>query len=242
MLYRSSLYLLISLASALSAVSGSSPSPLLSRRVLHESRSSVPYGWNLRRRADPDAVLPLKISLRQSNLENLDEFLYDISHPESPNYGQHWTPARVAQTFRPSEESVDVVRSWLANDGLDWSRTRFSKDGAHLHLNASVAEAERLFAAEYYVYEHESGEERIACHHGYHLPEHVSAHVELVTPTVHFDGGRANARQALTKRAGASTISGKSRRPGGVSQRIRNSISRFTTETGCLIPSTCFET
>ena len=36
----------------------------------------------------------------------------------------------------------------------------------------------------------ESGGERVACHGGYHLPEHVAPHVKVVTPTVHFGNVR----------------------------------------------------
>ena len=134
----------IALVAATHAVSGTpTTSPQISRRVLHESRDNVPHGWGLRRRADADTVLPLKISLRQSNLANLDAYLLDIADPDSPRYGQHWTPARVADTFRPSTAAVDAVREWLASadSGLvdayspdaAFSRVQLSADGAHRH-------------------------------------------------------------------------------------------------------------
>ena len=226
----------IALVAVTHSVSGTpTTSPQISRRVLHESRDSIPYGWGLRRRADADTVLPLKISLRQSNLANLHAYLLDIADPDSPRYGQHWTPTRVADTFRPSTAAVDAVREWLASadSGLvdayspdaAFSRVQLSADGAHIHVNVSVAEAERLLATEYYVYGHEaSGEERVACYRGYHLPEHVAGHIELVTPTVHFErasalaSGSAAADGLVRKRAGGvfnSDTSGMSRRPSG---------------------------
>ncbi|KAJ8481461.1 hypothetical protein ONZ51_g5989 [Trametes cubensis] len=192
-----------------------SPSPQLSRRVLHESRHDVPTGWTLHKRADPDATLPLSIALVQSNLHNLDDYLLDVADPESPNYGKLWTPEMVAETFRPSKESVDVVHSWLSTDGVHPNRIQLSDNGAFVRVNVSVTEAERLLGTEYYVYEHSDGTIRYGCQHGYHLPEHVSRHVDFVTPTLHFGTFTASyiqpGRSALSKRSSHASTGAKHR-------------------------------
>ncbi|TBU52869.1 subtilisin-like protein [Dichomitus squalens] len=159
------------------------------KRVAHETRRSLPSGWNVARRAQPDMILPLSVGLVQSNLENLEAYLLDVAHPESPNYSKHWTPAKVANAFRPSAESVATVREWLIEDGsIDASRIVLSKSGSWITANVTVSEAERLLGTEYFVYEHsEDGGEHVACHGAYHLPETVSKHVDLITPTLHFD-------------------------------------------------------
>ncbi|KAH9912155.1 subtilisin-like protein [Epithele typhae] len=104
-------------------------------------------------RRAPDLVLPLSVALVQSNLDRLDDYLLD-----------HWTPAAVADAFRPSAEAVEAVRAWLTADGT----------------------VDALLGTEYYVYEHADGSAHIACKDGYSLPAHVSKHVDLVTPTLHF--------------------------------------------------------
>ena len=125
----------------------------------------------------------------------------DVSHPESPNYGAHWTAAKVAQTFRPSAESVQTVRAWLAQNGIAPERVRLNGSGGWLTADVTVAEAEALLGTEYHVYAHEDGAESVGCDKAYHLPEHVSKHVDLVTPTVHFDAKvRREAPAALEKR------------------------------------------
>ncbi|RPD61015.1 subtilisin-like protein [Lentinus tigrinus ALCF2SS1-7] len=161
--------------------------PQLSPRVLHESRSAIPRGWTPVRRASGDMVIPLKVGLVQPNLASIEEYLMDVSHPESSNYGNHWSPAKVAQTFRPTVESIETVRAWLLNSGIESHRIKLSKSGSWITANVTVAEAEELLATEYHVYEHENGHKQIACDKAYHLPEHVSKHVDLVTPTLHFD-------------------------------------------------------
>ncbi|KAI0329253.1 subtilisin-like protein [Cubamyces sp. BRFM 1775] len=178
--------LLLALVLGLTSIS-TFASPLVPR-VPHESRSILPRGWAPVRRAESDFVLPLRIALAQSNLESLESFLLDVSDPSSPNYGDHWTPAKVATTFRPPSESVDTVRGWLAESGIGAERVSLASGAGWLVANVTVAEAEELLETEYYVYEHaDSGHEQVGCDKAYHLPEHVSKHVDIITPTIHFD-------------------------------------------------------
>ncbi|EPS96656.1 hypothetical protein FOMPIDRAFT_128300 [Fomitopsis schrenkii] len=178
--------------------------------VVHESRSHVPRGWNTVRRAEPDLILPLRIGLAQPNLENIEAYLLDVSHPSSPNYGKHWTPGRIAETFRPTTESVDTVRSWLVDvGGLESERVRLSVGGGWLQADISVEEAERLLETEYHIYQFEDDAARthVACHEKYHLPEEVAKHVEIVTPTLHFDVKPKSKPVQLEKRDAPSSES-----------------------------------
>ena len=152
------------------------------------SLNSVPAGWTLERRADPEATIRLKFSLVQSNLHNLDTYLLDVSDPQSPNYGQHWTASQVAETFRPSTDAIDTVRSWLTDDqGVNLGAVQLSRDGGTLAIDVTVAQAEAILGTEYNVYKHNSaGAERVGCHEEHKLPEHVAAHVDFVSPTRNF--------------------------------------------------------
>ncbi|KAI9568885.1 peptidase S8/S53 domain-containing protein [Boletus coccyginus] len=173
-----------------------SADPIRSRWTLHERRSHVPSGWKVIRKHDPSAVLPLRFALSQSNLEHLEEYLYDVSHPSSLNYGKHWSAGKVASTFAPSRQSVDVVRSWLLESGVESHRIKLSASGGWLEFKATIQEAENLLHTSYNVYGHHTGAEHVACE-SYHLPEHLSSHVDFVTPTVHFDA-------KLSKRSGST--------------------------------------
>ncbi|KZT63388.1 subtilisin-like protein [Daedalea quercina L-15889] len=193
--------LLTTLALGLS-LCGAFPAP--SRHVVHEARATIPTGWSPMRRADPDIVLPLRIGLMQPNIHKVEEYLMEVSHPQSPGYGNHWTPARVVQTFRASKEAIDTVRSWLLTSGLGADRVRVSNSGTWIHVNVTVEEAEELLGTEYYIYYgEETDSEVIACAHRYHLPEYVSEYVELVAPTLQFDFTRR--RRGPEKRNGIST-------------------------------------
>ena len=156
--------------------------------VRHESRRALPPNWERSRRAPADMILPFRVGLTQPNLDRIGELLLDVSHPESRNYGNHWSAAEVANTFRPSPETVHNVRSWLMKEGIDASRIQLSTSGGWIEANISVAEAEKLLNTEYFVYSHVSADvEHIGCASGYHVPANIAKDIELITPTVHFD-------------------------------------------------------
>lgn len=57
-----------------------------------------------------------------------------------------------------------------------------------MEFDGTVEEAERLFATEYWHYQHaESGGYRLACD-DYSLPEHVQQHVDFAMPTIQLEG------------------------------------------------------
>lgn len=56
-----------------------------------------------------------------------------------------------------------------------------------MQFDGTVEEAERLFATEYWHYEHSEGGFRLACDE-YSLPEHVQKHVDFAMPTIQLDG------------------------------------------------------
>jgi tripeptidyl-peptidase-1 len=148
-------FVLLSLGLAVSS------DPILSRWILHERRSDIPLKWKLARKHDASAVVPLRFALAQSNLEDLEEYLYDVSHPSSPNYGKHWSAGQVASTFAPSRQSVDAVRNWLLESGIESHRIKLSASGGWLEFKASVGEAEDLLHTTYNVYGHETGAEHV---------------------------------------------------------------------------------
>ena len=133
-------------------------------------------------------VIPLFFALAQPNIDNLESFLLDIADPTSPNYGRHWTPVRVTKTFRPTAETVETVRAWLAHEtGLDPAHARLSEGGGYLNLEVTVEQAEALLGTEYWVYQHRDGGLHIACEEKYHLPEHLVKHIDTIWPTIQFD-------------------------------------------------------
>ena len=95
--------------------------------VVHETLSRAHPSWKRHAQAPAEHMLPIKIGLRQRNLEHMDRFLDDVAHPDSPNYGRHWTSRQVAATFAPAREAVESTVAWLAESGIGSDRIRLSK-------------------------------------------------------------------------------------------------------------------
>lgn len=133
-----------------------------------------------------DLTLVVRIGLAQRNLHRAEEYLLDVSHPDSPNYGRHWTLEQVRATFAPAATSEAVVKKWLVSSGIDGARLGALPSG-WLTFNATVRELEALLHTKYHTFKHAStGIGYVACD-DYSLPVDLRPHIDFITPTVHFD-------------------------------------------------------
>lgn len=102
--------------------------------------------------------------------------------------GKHWSAEKVANTFSAHPETKNTVIDWLVGSGIDRSRVSLSKGHNWVEFEGTVEEAERLFATEYWRYQHaDSGAHRLACDE-YSLPEHIRSHVDFAMPTIQLEG------------------------------------------------------
>ena len=129
--------------------------------VLHEKRG--PMGFTSRaigKRSTINvySVLPIRIGLTQRDLHMGYDWVMDVSHPESPNYGKHWTSAEVNKAFAPTAATVQAVRDWLINTGIEAKRITVSDNKGWLAFDATVEEAERLFHTQYYIHKYEDAQ------------------------------------------------------------------------------------
>jgi tripeptidyl-peptidase-1 len=95
---------------------------------------------------------------------SIEANLSGSSHPDSPKYGKYWTQDEIHDQFAPAEETVQAVREWLQNSGIEDSRIVHSDNKGWLAFDATVEEAENLLLTEYYEHEHRhSSNVRIGC-------------------------------------------------------------------------------
>ena len=173
----------------------------------------------------------MRIALKQSNLDKAEEYLMDVSHPQSPNYGQHWSAKKVAETFAPSQESLDAVTVWLKSSGISPERISRSQSMGWLTFDATVAEAENLLKTEFFLHKHVTGKPHVGCD-DYSVPEFVRPHVDFITPTVHFDTKIPQSRHqerrdiSLEKRATPTTAAA------GVAVQSKAAVHKITNPNG----------
>lgn len=93
----------------------------------------------------------------------------------------------MAEAFAPSNEAVDSVKTWLASAGISDQRIKHAQGLNWLDFDATVDEAESLLRTKFYMFEHTaSGQPHVACEE-YSVPTHLQEHIDIITPTVHFD-------------------------------------------------------
>ncbi|KAG9242153.1 peptidase S8/S53 domain-containing protein [Calycina marina] len=162
--------------------------PAPSSYVVHEKRETQLDKWIKRdSKLNKDSIVPVSIGLTQRNLDNGHDFLMDVSHPDSPNFGKHWSMDKLKATFAPAPETIASVKSWLAENGIEDGRHKVSQSETWVKFDATVAEVEALLRTDYNIYtSKDSGEERLACE-DYSVPAHLKQHIDFITPTIHFD-------------------------------------------------------
>ncbi|EEB97803.1 hypothetical protein MPER_02804, partial [Moniliophthora perniciosa FA553] len=149
---------------------------------------------------EPRSSTRISHRLKQQNLDNLDDILLSVADPRSTSYGQHWSPQKVRETFAPSHESTRAVLDWLSSSGIPTESTRLSANKAWILVNASISETEKLLHTEYNSYVHvETGVEQAGCKH-YSIPAHLTAHIDLIRPTVDFSHSPSSQRKGQRSR------------------------------------------
>ncbi|TRX89818.1 hypothetical protein FHL15_009251 [Xylaria flabelliformis] len=183
--------------------------PRLSKRVIpqthtrHEKRTAVQgSAWSKVDRAKREALLPMRIGLKQQNLVDGHDLLMDISNPASENYGKHLSPEEVVDFFAPPDSSVQAVKDWLLAAGIEPHEISQSANKQWIQFDAAVDQVEDLLMASYHVWEHKvTGAKDIGCDE-YHVPKHVRRHIDYITPGVKLMGNGGKLRQrTLTQEA-----------------------------------------
>ncbi|BDD60315.1 hypothetical protein MPDQ_004698 [Monascus purpureus] len=227
------------LASGLAALCRATPISARDSYVVHEKRdlSSTAAKWTNLGRLAADSDLTVRIGLKQSNLDNAHVYMRDIAHPDSPNYGKHWTSEQVLNAFAPSEETVANVKNWLVRSGIDVSRIAQSDNKVWLGFSAPVSQVESLLQTRYYRYQdNSSGSKVIACEQ-YRVPSSVQGDIDYVVPGIIMKSPlvTGNRRPAATKKRSAVPASKarsavpKSRQEGKRSQSIDPSCGSLIT-------------
>ncbi|KAF7195880.1 Tripeptidyl-peptidase sed1 [Pseudocercospora fuligena] len=166
------------LLSALAVTAAAAPT--WSGSVVHEKRTVSQYAGRKTARVENDAIVPVRIGLTQRNLDRGYDYLMEVSHPSSKQYGKHWTAEEVDATFGPSDESVNAVLNWLSQSGISDAKKTAT---GWIAFEAPASSVEDLLEAQIHEYKSQDGTIRLGCDQ-YALPAHIAPHVDYLTPGV----------------------------------------------------------
>ncbi|RPD78397.1 subtilisin-like protein [Lentinus tigrinus ALCF2SS1-7] len=151
---------------------------------VHERRTEVPNGFKYVGKADPTAILDLRVALVQSNPSGLEAALYDVSNPDSANYRKHLSKAEVDAMVVPKPESVQAVKTWLSKNNI--SAETASPSGDWLSIQVPVAQANHLLDTQFNEYTHEQTGLTALRTMSYSVPASVQGHLDFIHPTTSF--------------------------------------------------------
>jgi len=86
----------VPLVTLLTALAQASPHGHKQHGIRKES-----HAWRKIEKPSTEAVIPLRIGLKQQNLENGEKLLLATSDPTSDRYGRHYTPEEIMTLFQP---------------------------------------------------------------------------------------------------------------------------------------------
>jgi tripeptidyl-peptidase I len=80
-----------------------------------------------------------------------------VSDPSHERYGQHLSIHEVNELVKPSDEALDLVHSWLKDNGIEKSSCEYSPAKDWIKLSLPVNAIENLLDTEYSIFQHSEG-------------------------------------------------------------------------------------
>ncbi|KAH8985684.1 subtilisin-like protein [Lactarius akahatsu] len=154
---------------------------------IKHSWSAVPEDWVSLGHPPPGITIDLYIALKSHRENALRDTLYQVSEPSHPRYGAYLTNEQLAGLIAPHPETLELVNSWLAYQGIPSSSISITHGGDTLTLkDVPITQANALLNASYQLYRHAEHGETIVRTVGYALPVGLHRHVVTVAPTTSF--------------------------------------------------------
>jgi len=144
----------------------------------------VPQKWARVGPAPHNQHIDLQIGLRQSQFDELERHLYEVSDPSDRRYGQHLSPPEVNDLVKPTEETLKLVQEWL--EGNEIHNVYYSPARDWITLSLPIGRAESLLGTKYSVFQHHDDGTRIIRTPQWSLPLHLHAHIDVIQPTNSF--------------------------------------------------------
>lgn len=135
--------------------------------------------WQWQSRAAGHDLIELTFAVKQTNLDKLEQVLFDVSDPTSPKYGQHLSRDQVNQLVASSPKHIAEVKKFIA--GLTTVSVQEFSD--MIVVTANVSQFEHLFGCEYHEYRHASGFTALRMKAEPRLPATLLDSVDFVSPT-----------------------------------------------------------
>ncbi|KAL1304330.1 hypothetical protein AAFC00_000731 [Neodothiora populina] len=145
----------------------------------------LPSRWREVAPAPASHTINLRIALKQDRFHELERHLYEVSDPSHDRYGQHLTEHEVKKFVQPADQTLELVREWLADNGINDDHLSFSPAKDWITIPLPVERVESLLDTKYSLYRHDDGSETVRTLN-WSLPSHLHEHIDTIQPTNSF--------------------------------------------------------
>ncbi len=143
--------------------------------------------WIQLGKPSPHHQLVLTFAIKQTNPGWLDEKLKAVSYPHSSEYGKYMNFDEIARHVHGRPESVQAVKDALASVDVSPEKTDFTLGMDFAVASISVEAAEKLFLADFYVFQHFKESERTVVKSlGHTIPQSLEGHVDFISGLSEF--------------------------------------------------------
>ncbi|KAK5165797.1 uncharacterized protein LTR77_008720 [Saxophila tyrrhenica] len=155
--------------------------------AVHESLAALPAGWTESSTSlAGSSELQMQVALQYQNLDQLESKLKSVSTPGSSSYGQYLDLDDLNSVFAATSESESKVKSWLSQSGA----SNIASDGSMVSFTTSVDNANKMLDTKFKLYS--NGQTHKVGTMAYSVPDELSDHIDLVSPTTYFGSMKAH--------------------------------------------------
>jgi len=122
--------------------------------------------------------------VKHKNLEQLYQLVKEVSDPQSPKYGKHWSFEQVGELTSDPEAKALVVEH-LAKF-MDVSQVTVSPFSSFIGVETTVETAEKILQGKFHKFQSKSTGEQVTRMFEFELPEQVGKVLDYVSNTVQF--------------------------------------------------------
>jgi hypothetical protein len=113
-----------------------------------------PHLWRNAGRPDPSEKLTLTFALKQQNLDVLERKFWEVSDPDSNNWGDFLSFEELTDLVRPHPVALHGVTRFLERNGVERQHHRLGASGDFLEVTIPVRQAEEMLKTTFNVFEH----------------------------------------------------------------------------------------
>ena len=137
-------------------------------------------GWIQGDRVSANKTIELTFALKQENVNQLEDFLLQVSDPDSSLYGKYVSADELTRMIQPKEETIEIVSLWLKQNDVNNCELTLNRDFIRCIMKNEIVE-KLLPGSIFYNFKHKKYSKNVirSISH-YHIPSYIAEKIDFV--------------------------------------------------------------